>query len=86
MIHNYAAIAEQYARDVVAGTIAACKWTVLACERQLHDLERRRRRRFPYRYEPPRGARVCYFIEQLKHIKGQWARTHIRSSRGRSSS
>jgi hypothetical protein len=46
--------------------------------RQLADLERAGAADFPYRYEPARGARVCLFIELLKHIKGKWARTPIR--------
>jgi hypothetical protein len=32
---DYAAIATQYARDVVAGKILACKWVRLACQRHL---------------------------------------------------
>jgi phage terminase large subunit-like protein len=75
---DYAAIAEQYARDVVAGTVLACKWTIAACQRQLLDLARAETPDFPYRYEPARGARVCFFIELLKHIKGKWARQPIR--------
>jgi phage terminase large subunit-like protein len=49
---DYAAIAEQYARDVVAGTILACRWTIAACQRQLNDLARAETADFPYRYEP----------------------------------
>ncbi len=37
---DYAAIATQYARDVVEGRILACKWVRLACARHLKDLER----------------------------------------------
>ena len=39
-MHGYADRALRYARAVVAGEIVACKWTRLACERQLKDLER----------------------------------------------
>ena len=39
-MRDYAAIATQYARDVVAGEILACKWVRLACRRHLADLER----------------------------------------------
>jgi phage terminase large subunit-like protein len=69
---DYAAIALKYARDVVGGSIAACKWTVAACLRQLDDLERQDTEAFPYRYDPARGARVCKTIELLPHIKGRW--------------
>ena len=37
---DYAAIATQYARDVVDGRILACKWVRLACQRHLNNLER----------------------------------------------
>lgn len=37
---DYAAIATQYARDVVDGKIPACKWVRLACQRHLDDLKR----------------------------------------------
>lgn len=70
---DYAAIAEQYARDVIDGTIAACKWTVAACLRQLDDLARQETDGFPYRYDPTRGARVCRMMELLPHIKGRWS-------------
>ena len=69
---DYATIALQYARDVVAGTILACKWTVAACLRQLDDLARQETEEFPFRFEPARGARVCKTLELLPHIKGRW--------------
>lgn len=68
MSHTDAAF--QYARDVVAGEISACKWVRLACERQLNDLEREG---FPYVFDAERADRVCRFIEKLPHIKGKWA-------------
>lgn len=74
---DYDMIARRYAEDVVSGAIAACKWVVLACQRQLKDLERQGTPDFPYVYEPKRGARVCRFIELLPHIKGKWAGTPI---------
>jgi phage terminase large subunit-like protein len=70
---DYAAISLQYARGVVDGSILACKWTVLACQRQLDDLERQRTAGFPFRYDPARGTRVCRMIELLPHIKGKWS-------------
>jgi phage terminase large subunit-like protein len=75
---DYAAIAAQYTHDVVAGVLAACKWTILACRRQLEDLERQETADFPFRYEAHRGARVCRFIELMPHIKGKWAGKPIR--------
>lgn len=72
MSRDYGAIALEYARKVVEGTIAACKLAIAACERQLRDLERQQTPGFPFRYEPERGARVCRFLERLPHIKGRW--------------
>ena len=37
---DYAAVATQYARDVVDGRILACRWVRLACQRHLDDLQR----------------------------------------------
>lgn len=79
---DYAALATQYARDVVDGRILACKWVRLACQRHLADLQRDAE---GWRYawnpelESPDGKlyrpadRVCTFIELLPHIKGDWA-------------
>lgn len=49
---DYAAIATAYARDVLAGTVPACKWVRLACERHLRDLERQGADGFPYVWNP----------------------------------
>jgi phage terminase large subunit-like protein len=75
---DYAAIALQYAIDVVLGSIAACKWVVAASQRQLDDLARAETADFPFRYEPARGAKVCRLIELLPHIKGKWKTKTIR--------
>lgn len=37
---DYAAIATQYARDVVGGEVLACRWVRLACQRHLDDLQK----------------------------------------------
>jgi phage terminase large subunit-like protein len=79
---DYAAIATQYARDVVDGRILACKWVRLACRRHLNDLAREIAGwRYAWnpeleskegkKYRP--GDRACHFIELLPHIKGDWA-------------
>lgn len=70
---DYAAIAEGYARDVVAKKIPACRWVRLACQRHLKDLGRSRRKAYPYRFDGAKGARACRFIELLPHTKGKWA-------------
>ena len=83
---DYASIATQYARDVCAGSIPACKWVRLACQRHLRDLERSESgdETFPYVFNPEIKApdsgkpyrpadRVCYFAELMPHVKGDWA-------------
>jgi phage terminase large subunit-like protein len=77
---DYAGIAKKYARDVVAGNIAACKQAVQACQRQLNDLRRSERAEgFPFVFDSAQSsARVCKFIEALPHIKGKWARSRQR--------
>jgi len=49
---RFADIATQYAHDVVAGKIVACKWHRLACQRHLKDLERSRNGAMPYVWNP----------------------------------
>lgn len=61
--------AHQYALDVTAGEIPACKWVRLACKRFLDDLKRD----FAYRYDESKAAAAVKFIQALPHVKGQWA-------------
>jgi phage terminase large subunit-like protein len=75
---DFAAIGEQYARDVVGKKIPAGKYVRLACKRHLDDLRKQRRRNYPYRFDPARAARICKFVELLPHTKGRWARTKER--------
>jgi phage terminase large subunit-like protein len=71
---DYAAIAHEYARNVVAGKIPACKQLIQACDRHRKDLRRSREDDFPFIFSAESAARVCRFIEALPHIKGKWAR------------
>lgn len=73
-MNKYVDAALGYARAVVAGEIAACKWTRLACQRQLDDLERESTDDWPWIFSPEAAERPCAFIELLPHIKGKWAR------------
>ena len=78
-----AKIARQYAEQVVAGEILACKWVKAACQRQLNDLVLYRGKNSPYRFNPKlvdRHGRVfypadnlCALIAQLPHVKGPLA-------------
>lgn len=86
MERNFAAIAEQYAVDVVEGRVPASRYQRLACARHLRDLERAASNDpgFPYAFNPellnPQtkkhyfpAQRVCQFAELLPHVKGDWA-------------
>lgn len=71
----YAAIAEQYARDVTRGKIPAGLSIRLQCRRFLDELKLQRRKDFPFLFDVDKAARVCRFIERLPHSKGKWARS-----------
>lgn len=68
------ALADRYARDVLAGRVPASKWTRLACQRHVDDKRRQRHKTFGYRFDGAAAERVCKFLELLPHIKGRWAR------------
>jgi len=80
---SYAAVARQYAKDVVAGKILTCKWVRMACQRQLDDLNRFKGKDSPYRFNPKLTDKsgkafapadnLCAFIERLPHVKGPLA-------------
>lgn len=74
MTNKHVLAAQEYARGVIAGEIPACKWTRLAVERQIADLQREPSEDWPWVFDPDRAARPCEFIELLPHIKGKWAR------------
>lgn len=74
---DYAAIAKQYARDVVRGKIPACAWAKLACQRHLSDLTRSKSKAYPFTFDAAEAARVCGFIELLPHVKGAKAGTPL---------
>ena len=78
-----AKIARQYAEQVVAGEILACRWVQLACQRQLNDLARFKGKGSLFRFNPKLSDRdgrafhpadnICAFIERLPHVKGPLA-------------
>ena len=83
MTKDFAAIATQYAHDVVDGKIIACKWHRLACKRHLDDLKKSENEAYPYVFNPELidingknflpAQRICAFAEKMPHIKGDWA-------------
>jgi phage terminase large subunit-like protein len=66
--------ANQYIADVLAGKIPACQWVRMACERQKRDLARKR---FAYRFDDEKAEDICWFIENLYHVKGEWAKQRL---------
>ena len=83
MAKDYAAIATQYAEDVVNNRISACKWVRLACQRHIKDLVRASDG-WVYQFNPELvdiksskpyrpATRVCLFAELMHHTKGDWA-------------
>jgi len=72
----YAAIAEQYAKNVTAGRIVACNYVKLACKRHLNDLKRwgrTKRADQPFYFDAWHGNDICDFAELLPHVEGKWA-------------
>lgn len=67
---DYVALAAQYQADVLAGTIPACKWVRLACERNRKDLDRQESEGFPYRFDAEKARPICQMAEMLPHVKG----------------
>ena len=74
MSNKYVLAAQEYARQVAAGEIPACKWTIEAVKRQIDDLQRAPSEVWPWVFDEARAARPCEFVELLPHIKGKWAR------------
>ena len=66
--------ANKYARDIVAGRIAACKEVRQACKRHLDDLKASKKRSYPYTFDKDEAEKACVFVQLLPHTKGQWAR------------
>jgi phage terminase large subunit-like protein len=76
----HAEIARRYAKEVLAGSVLASKWVKLASERHLKDLERQKTKEFPFRFDAKLAGRACRFIEELPHVRGQWARAPVGGS------
>lgn len=48
------------------------KWTRLACERFLKDLDRAKVRGAPFYFDEAEVDNVCEFISNLPHVEGKW--------------
>lgn len=75
---DWIARTHQYAQQVVAGKIIACRYVRLACHRHLRDLERQGTPDFPYVFDAGRAEEFCAFAELLPHIKGPKAGQRFR--------
>ncbi|MDO9235991.1 MAG: terminase large subunit [Aquabacterium sp.] len=73
-MNKYVLAAQTYAQLVTAGEIPVCKWTRLAIDRQIADLQREPSADWPWVFDEAKASRPCEFIELLPHIKGKWAR------------
>lgn len=71
---SYGAIAEGYARDIVAGKIPACLSIRLQAQRFIDELAVQEHPDFPFRFDPERARIACAFVEELPHSKGVWAK------------
>jgi phage terminase large subunit-like protein len=71
---DYLALARTYEDDIRAGRIPACKWVVLACERNARDRARERTEAFPYWFDGEAAIAICAAAEQFPHIKGPKAK------------
>jgi len=69
---------DQYARDVIAGTVPAGKYHRLSCARHVKDRARQGSAGFPWVFDLARAERFFRFAEKLKHYKGEWAGQPIR--------
>src|SRR5262245_60682606 len=66
---DYLAMADAYMAEVLSGTIVACRWTKLACER---FQKMRNASSEAWVFNPEHVNRVCAFIERLPHVEGRW--------------
>ena len=64
-------VVEQYMDDVLEGRIPACRYLILAVERQRNDMLTRDG--IDLNFDPAAAQLAIDFIENLQHSKGQWA-------------
>jgi len=71
---HFANVANTYARQAVSRKIVVGKWVKKAGQRHLRDLAKSASSDYDYKFDAAKVGRVCRFIEQLPHVKGEWAR------------
>ncbi|MES9985630.1 MAG: terminase TerL endonuclease subunit [Candidatus Thiodiazotropha sp. 6PLUC6] len=67
-----------YANDVTDGTIPACKWVRLACQRFIDDLNHGHERGLVF--NAARAQEILGYYDLTPHIKGEWAGKPIEPS------
>lgn len=70
---DFAAIATQYAQDVVNGKVNVCRHVYNACKRHLDNLEASKQPDYPYYWNEQAANKICKFATMMVHIKGKWA-------------
>jgi phage terminase large subunit-like protein len=66
-----------YQDAVIKGKIPAGKYVRLACDRNKKDLERQKKRNFPYKFVQKDAEHAIEFFSYLRHSKGEWAGTQF---------
>ena len=64
----------QYAEDIVAGRIVACKFTIGACRRYLADIENEAA---DYYFDLDRAEKYLRAVQRLSHVIGNWKTKNI---------
>ncbi|TAH55194.1 MAG: terminase large subunit [Treponema sp.] len=62
-----------YVADVSSGRVVACSAVKDAAKRHLVDLEKAKKRDFPYCFDEERARLAVDFFYELRHSKGKWA-------------
>ena len=69
--------AERYIRDVLSGKQTVCRYTRLAFERHMRDLERQNTKEFPYYFDPAPARHIIDFKRQLRLVEGEYAGARV---------
>lgn len=75
---DYVGIGFQYAQDVVAGRVVACRYVRLLAQRHLRDLERAADPTFPFAWSEAQASDICGFCGQLPLALGENALMRLR--------
>jgi phage terminase large subunit-like protein len=68
----------EYAQAVVKGSVLACTWVRLACQRHLEDLDRWQAKDSPFYFDQKAAERVLEVVQLFPHIHGHWAKQQMR--------